>query len=203
MLRSIYFMAFCISFTACQLPPTKESLAGKYVVTATLLEKEEIKDKIRTDVDQAKKELKQNISDAKKELQDIDLSDIDTTTAEGKLEYYSRKVASDIGSSVLEMETGLSGLMDGLAGLSTAPIDALESILENSNINVELQQDGDVKLSGMFSIASSNLMWDVEGEEIVVKQNENEKARITITHRDDNGFNGIYEKWKVRFNKKY
>ncbi|HPN69031.1 MAG TPA: hypothetical protein PLZ32_05910 [Saprospiraceae bacterium] len=202
---AIFLFCSLIIFSCKDNSPQPADLVGNYTVEAKLKEKvidtEAIKDTIAKAMEEASKEIEK----ARKELnEDLDLSNIDTTTLEGKMEYIGKSFGAKMGNLGLEMgDLGkdLGGMVGELAGTG---LSLSEQLLRNVKLDVELQADGDVKTSSKFiNFGLDNAKWRVENDEfIVVKPEDSQPDHFKIIERNDTGFSIEKDKVILHFTKK-
>ncbi len=185
-LSNIVFLVSCKDTS-----PQPSDLVGNYTVTMSLrdgvVNTEAIKDSINDAMSKASEELKK----ARVEMnEDLNLSAIDTTTPEGKIEYAAKKFGQSIAEAGLgmgelgkEMGSLFSGLAEGGIGMT-------KSILENMTLDVELQADGDLKASGsVLNIGLNDKTWKVVGDDFILTDgNKNEDQVLKISERNESGF---------------
>lgn len=199
---SLIISVFVISFFSCKSEKDiKNEFIGNYDVQIKLgdipINKTAIKDSIRAGLAEADKALKE----AKNEVNsDLKLDKIDTTTAEGKIEY----AAKAFGKSMNEVGTSLGSLAKGMgelaAGIAEGGLDMADNILKNMHFKVELSKDGIIKGSSVnFSnVSFDGSTWDVRGNKFYIKSKDGAtEEEFVIKQHDDKGF--IIEKEKTIF----
>lgn len=202
---AIFLFCSLIIFSCKDNSPQPADLVGNYTVEAKLKEKavdtEAIKDTIAKAMEEASKEIEK----ARKELnEELDLSNIDTTTLEGKMEYLGKSFGAKMGNIGLEMgDLGkdLGGLIGELAGTGLSLSDQL---LRNIKLDVELQADGDIKSTSKFiNFGLDNAKWRVENDQFVLVKPEGEETDyFKIIERNDTGFSIEKDKVILNFIKK-
>jgi len=185
------FAFVCILLSCKDTSPQPSDLVGNYTVTLSLrdgaINTTAIKDSINDAMAKASDELKK----ARIEMnEEFDFSSIDTTTAEGKIEYAAKKIGksmAEVGLGMGEFGKEMGNLFSGLA---EGGVGMTKSILENITFDVELQADGHIKSSGsIFNIGINDKSWKVVGDDfILVDANKNEDQVLKISERNDNGF---------------
>jgi hypothetical protein len=193
---SLFILIFIIS--SCKNQPTVSTLAGKYHMTIVLKNKEKIKEDIKKDISGSVE--KTNISirtSANDSLEEIDITAIDTSTPEGKVEYAVQKMAEGMDSIQKFTEDYIQEIKPKLGSSIADVFDGLVSGLENLSFDVELQEDGDIKLSGFLNFVTSDLSWTVEGNEIVLKSKNDETKRLPIISQNKDGFVCEYEEYLI------
>lgn len=180
---------------------TRKEFAGTYELKIkfeeNLLNNENIKDSIRLGLAEAKKA----IAAAKEEVsEEFDMKNIDTTTAEGKIEFASKafgkgmaEMGMSLGALATEMGTIAGDVADGGFGLA-------ENIMKNLKIRLELMEDGKIKGStgSISSISMDDATWDIRNKKFYLKsKKDSSEEEFKIIRKTDNGFE--LEKNKTKF----
>ncbi|MBK9733468.1 MAG: hypothetical protein IPO92_00295 [Saprospiraceae bacterium] len=186
------------SFFSCKDKDVKMSdLVGNYEVSMKLKEGTIDKASIKDSIDNAMEIAKKDIQKAKSEMEkDLNIDEIDTTTAEGKIEYLTKS----FGKSIADVGLNIGDEMTEMASdLATKGLNLSEEILSKIRVNIELFENGKVKSSAsLFNIGMDDATWKVAGNQFfITKDNESEKDSFTIIQRSQNGF--ILEKDKFHF----
>lgn len=207
-MKNISLFTFCIflPFMSCKdLGPNPEIMVGTYQVTGQLKDGTIDTEEISKSVSDAVKDAKVEIQNARKEIdQELDLANIDTTTAEGKIEYAAKKFGksmSDIGLTMGELGKDLGDLFGGLAGEG---IGLAQSILKNINAEIDLQADGDLKAkNSLINISLPNATWQVDGDQFILHtDNKTQSDTFLITKRSGEGFMLSKDELELHFVKK-
>lgn len=206
-MKSIIFtFVVCTSFLSClPMGPQPSDMVGQYDVSLELNEEAIDKKSIKKQIDDAMSKADEEIEKSREEMmKDIDLENIDTTTLEGKLEYLGKSFGSKMGNIGLDIGK-LSKDLGGLIGdITNGSIDFSTSLLRNLKLDIELQEDGDVKVKNkMVSMGFNNATWKVEGDAfILTKAGEKTKDEYKIVNRDAKGFTIEKDKLQLHFTKK-
>jgi len=177
--------------------PRPSDMVGNFKVTGRLKEGTVNKSAIRDSINNAMKKASEELKKAKKEMtEEMDVSGIDTTTAEGKIEYAAKQMAgsfSQLGEGLGDL-TGQLGEM--VSGVTVNGLDMAESIIKNLNISVELQEDGDIKSRGsIVDFGLRNAKWEVKDGMFLLYKDEGQEPEVfKISQRSSKGF--ILEKDK-------
>lgn len=177
--------------------PQPSDLVGQYTVSVKLKDKALDRQAIKDSIARAMEKATSEIEKAKEELsQELDLSDIDTSTLEGKLEYMGKSLGGNLGNLGLDLGKNLGGI---IGDITESSLNLSEQILRNLKIKVELQADGDLKTQNkLINFGMDNAKWKVEnGEFIVLKENGRDEDRFKIVERSKSGF--TLEKDKALF----
>lgn len=201
LLVSLPFMM--VSFMACKdNGPRPSDMVGSYKVTGRLADGAVNKAAIKDSIDQAMKKASEELKKAKKEMaEEMDVTGIDTTTAEGKIEY----AAKQMGKSFSQLGEGLGDLTGQLgemvSGLTVNGLDMAESIIKNLNITVELQEDGDIKSKGsIIDFGLRNAKWEVkDGMFLLYREEGKEPESFRISNRTSKGFTLEKDKFLIDF----
>jgi 5-hydroxyisourate hydrolase-like protein (transthyretin family) len=196
--KVIIFFIFITTLVSCKNEPTKQSLVGKYEVQVELKDKEEIKNKIKDEMGKAADDVKIDIQTSKENIKDeIDLASTDTTTTEGKIEYAAQLMAKEMAESGLELGKAAGKMTKSMGAMASGLFDGIENILSDQRFDVELQEDGDVKLPGMVSIFAPNVTWAVEGNTLIIKRSNDADQRLEIVSHDASGFVCTVDKVRI------
>lgn len=191
---SLFSMLLFYSFVFCSCKdqgPHPTDMVGHFTVTTTLNEKSDDHNKVKSSVtkvyEEAKSEIAKSIENIKHEL---DLSKIDTTTVEGKIEYATKKFSktmAEMGTTMGELGTDLAGLF---SDLTTSGVRLGEILLKNMKMEVELQADGDIKFKNTWiNIAFMNARWEVKKDKFSLFTDENELPEVfKIKESNQDGF---------------
>lgn len=203
--RTFHIAMFIMLLYSCQTSgPNPPDMTGKFKLTFSLKEgtvnKEKINNDIRDAIETAKGEIEKTRSDLEKEF---NVDNIDTSTVEGKIEYSAKmfgKSMSQLGLQMSELGKGMGGLVGNIVkeGLNLS-----DDIFNKIEINVELQEDGDIKADdSVLNIGTSNSSWEVKGGEFILKNRKKESVEIfKITERNSKGFTLEKDNLIMNFNK--
>jgi hypothetical protein len=186
-------------FSCKETAKPNPQLAGIYDVKMQihddLLQREEWKDSVRIALEEAKESLKDiNIES------DLELSQIDTTTAEGRIEYAAKNIVKEISGKNLPVEQIGTGIIQLAEGLLNGGLGIAKSILNHLSFQVELLPDGQIKGNDLAlnTISAENAHWESTRDSFYLSDKENEsKTGFYIKESDSKGF--IITKEKVDF----
>lgn len=185
-LFSATFMMSCFD-----LKPQPSDMVGKYIVSAELKAGTIDKESIKKEIDEAMAKAGEEIETSRKEMmEDIDLESIDTTTVEGKIEYLGKSLGAQVGNLGLDIGK-ISKDFGALVGdLASGSIDLSTAFLKNFKIEIELQEDGDIKVKNrLVSMGFNDGTWKVEnGEFVLMDESGKEKDRFKIKDRSSDSF---------------
>ena len=199
---SLLTIVFIMLFSACNSEKnTRNEYVGKYEVQIKLgdipINKTAIRDSIKAGLAEADKALKE----AKIEVDtDLKLNNIDTTTAEGKIEYAAKafgKSMNEVGSTLGSLAKGMGELA---AGIAEGGLDMADNILKNMHFKVELSDDGTIKGStvNFSNVSFDGSTWAVRANKFYIKSKDgSSEEEFNITKHDENGF--VIEKDKAIF----
>jgi hypothetical protein len=181
-----------LAFMSCkEQGPHPSDLVGTFKASVEFKEGKMDKKSVSQEINNAMKEVKDEFKKAKSDIEtELDLSMIDTTTTEGKIEYAAKKLGktfTDASDEIGDLSNDLGNIFSGLA---QDGLDLSETLMKNLNANVELQADGDVKIKGsVLSFALSNATWETKGNKFYFYNQPGENAEIfNISQRNDEGF---------------
>ena len=185
--------------------PHPSDMVGIYDVKAKLkegtIDKKSVTEEIKSAMEKAGDDLKKAKNDIEK---DLDLSSIDTSTIEGKLEYAAKNFGKSMTEAGLELGDLTEELGAALGGMAESGIDFSENMLKMVNLQVELQADGDIKAkNSIFNMGLSNARWKIKGDEFILIKNDSQQPEsMKILKRDDSGFSLEKDNLILQFVKK-
>ncbi|HRI01546.1 MAG TPA: hypothetical protein PK006_10880 [Saprospiraceae bacterium] len=186
-MKTVSLFHLCFAFLiSCSNVKNPVSLAGKYQahieIDKSKLNSAGVKDSIELQLSKAKEELQK--IDFKNEM---DLSKIDTSTAEGKLEYAAKEFAGSMTN--LGKELGSIGLNLGkfLGDVTINGINDLELGLHDLKFDVELQEDGDIKTDQEWIawMYLKNVSWEQSNDQFILKNKDGVLRTFKFTTKDD------------------
>ena len=191
-LVNVVFLFSAVILISCkESGPHPSDIVGNYTVKVKLkegiIDKKSIKEEIRAAMEKAGDDIKE----AQKEIEkDLDISSIDTTTIEGKIEYASKSFSKSMAESGLELSKFSTEFGAAISGIAESGLNFSENLLNMVNIEVELQADGDVKAkNSIFNLGFSNAKWEIQGDEFIITKNDQQQPEfMKILKRDDSGF---------------
>jgi len=178
--------------------PHPSDMVGNFEMNIIL--KDDVVDKksIQENISSAISKANEDLDKVKEELgSEFDLNDIDTSNLEGKIEFAAKK----FGKSMAEVGLNLGGLGKDLGSIisdiSLGSMDFLASSLKNLHMEIEFQEDGEIKNRGsVLSLGLNNARWEVKDDNFIFTQdNDKNPESLRIIKRDKNGF--TLEKDKV------
>jgi hypothetical protein len=195
LLFALIFFQFCSSNS-----DNRKDFTGHYNVKLQLDEgtipKAAIKDSIKAGFAEAKEALK----NAKIKInEDIDLSKVDTTTAEGKIEYAAKAFGKGMGEFGIAMGEFGKSIGELAAGVASGSLDFADAIINKIAFDLDLNDDGSIKAKNTkisnFSFEDAN--WEVEGKTFYLIDKDKNKEAFEIISKKEDGF--ILKKDKVKF----
>jgi hypothetical protein len=209
MKKLFYLIAVLFLITACSKQPkniNKKEMIGKYTVHLELNEntinKQGIKDTVANAMEKAKAEL----AKAKEEMDvNINLSGIDTSTSEGKMEYYAKSFAKTMANFGKDLgELGI--LMGEAAGdVSVSAMEMTEGLIKKIKLDVELKENGQIISTSDFAnnIKFAGKRWQTTQDTFIVKdEDDNTKYEFKITDQTNDGFVLMQDKYRLIFERK-
>jgi hypothetical protein len=203
-MKHLLLSLFVLSLISCKTAPDKASLAGDYSIKAEWKNKEKIQSDVKKELEGTWQKVSDDLSKAQEDLEsDFDLSTIDTTTAEGKIEYASKKLAKEVSSVGMKVGESAGDLGKSVGNAALQGLGGLEAMFDGLNLDVTLQPDGDIKTKGMASWVTGNMSWDVVGDEMIIKDAKSEEViNAAIVSSDDKGFVLEYKELRLIFTRK-
>ncbi|MFZ1751142.1 MAG: hypothetical protein WAU01_13150 [Saprospiraceae bacterium] len=187
----------CATLSSCQeFGPQPPSMVGQFVVSAKLSngKQKEIKESVKD----AQQEAKEDIQKAREEVE-AELGKIltDTSTVEGKIAYFAKKLGSTMASAGLdlgEQVTDWNSLGEGLGKL----------LFKDLELDIELLDNGDIKANSAFiQLGLHNAKWEVKGDELLfTKEGDDTPDVFKIDSRSSDGFTLLKDNIELTFVKK-
>lgn len=198
----LFSALFVCTFMACSPQPT--DMVGTYLVSAEIKESTLKREDIKKQIKEALSKAGEDIEKSRQEMmEDLDLENIDTSTFEGKMEYLGKSFGAQLGNLGINLGKASQDFGSFIAEIADGSLNFTTSLLKNIEFQVELQEDGDVKVKNkLTSFGMNDSKWRVEnGEFILSNSNDKEESRFKIKDRSSNGF--VLEKDEVllHFNK--
>lgn len=180
---------------------TKKDMTGNYSVHLELDEKTFNKQGVRDSVTQALSKAKDELSKVKVEF---DLK-MDTSTAEGKMEYYAKSFAKTMSSFGKDLgELGI--LMGEAAGdVAVSAIEMTENLIQHIKMDVELKEDGTIATDSSLvnNVQFSGSKWEVKDNLFILKDEDGKtKHEYKIADQSDKGFVLVQDKYRLVFEKR-
>ncbi|MBK6545470.1 MAG: hypothetical protein IPO78_03100 [Saprospiraceae bacterium] len=178
---------------------------GNYKLHVELDEKTFDKKGVKDSVSQAFSKAKEELSKVKDEMDlKMDTSKMDTSTAEGKMEFIAKSFAKTMASFGKDLgELGI--LMGEAAGdVAVKALDMTENLLQNIKMDVELQENGKIVTSSSIinNIQFVGSNWDVQNNLFLFKD-ENGKIQneYTILENSTDRFVLAHDKYRLIFDR--
>ena len=176
-------------------------MVGKYNVHLELDEKTFDKQGVKDSITEALSKAKDELSKMKTDFD----TKMDTSTEEGKMEYYAKSFAKTMAS--FGKDLGELGILMGQAGgdVAVKAMEMTENLVQHIKMEVELKVDGKMTTHSMLAnnIQFSGSRWEVKGDQFIFKDDEgNTKHEYKITDLTDHGFVLLHDKYKLVFEKK-
>ncbi len=206
MKKSLLLACLCILIACKESKIEKNNMVGTYSVHLELDTKTFDKQSVKDSVSQALNKAKEEISKAQSEFaQQMDTSKIDTSTAEGKMEFIAKSFAKSLSS--FGKDLGELGIMMGEAAgdIAVNAMDMTEELIQKIKMDVELRADGKMVSSSSFvnNIQFMGSNWEVKEDQFIFKNSENQQLhQYKIADLTDKGFVLVQDKYRLIFNKK-
>ena len=189
---SIFLIVSLLVLSSCiEKGPQPSSLVGLYEVSVRLknsvVDKNSIKQEIKSAMNQAEDEIKK----AKSEIDEaIDLSSIDTSTIEGKIDYAAKKLGKSVAEVGVEMGDLGKDIGEAVSSLAVNSLDFSEKFLNNLKFDLELQADGDIKSKeSILYMGLNNARWAIEADNFIFTKDDNgQPQKMKIVNRSQDGF---------------
>ncbi|HRG69659.1 MAG: hypothetical protein JNL65_01950 [Saprospiraceae bacterium] len=196
----------CLLIACKEIKTEKKTMVGTYAVHLELDSKSFDKQSVKDSVSQALNKAKEEISKAQSEFaQQMDTSTIDTSTAEGKMEFIAKSFAKSLSS--FGKDLGELGIMMGEAAgdIAVNAMDMTEELIQKIKMDVELRADGKMVSSSAFvkNIQFMGSNWEVKDDQFIFTNSENQhKHQYKITELTENGFVLVQDKYRLIFTRK-
>jgi hypothetical protein len=118
------------------------------------------------------------------------------------IEYGAKVFGKTIAEAGLQLGENAQGFGNLANMFGNGGINFFDNMLTNTNIDVELQEDGDVKTEGFTRFFVSNITWAVDGEYVILNVENNQPTKLKIISHDDKGFTAEYEKFLITARRK-
>ena len=176
-------------------------MTGKYKVHLVLDEKTFDKQGVKDSVTAAMSKAKEELSKMKVEFDEK----MDTSTAEGKMEYYAKSFAKTMAS--FGKDLGELGILMGEAGgdVAVKAMEMTETLVQNIKMDVELKEDGKIATDSSLlnKVQFEGTQWEVNGDNFIFKDDEGKvKHEYKIVDKTDEGFVLLHDKYRLVFVKK-
>lgn len=205
-MRYFIFMSVLL-FAYCKQKEVKPmEITGKYSVHLELDQKQFNKQTVKDSIAQAMSKAKEDLAKAKIEVDaSMDTSFIDTSSFEGKMEYFAKSFAKSMAS--FGKDLGEMGILLGEAAgdVAAGAMDFTESLLQKIKLEIELQENGQVVTSSALAndIQFIGTHWEVAGDTLTFKDNNGMKVQAyQVADLTPNGFQLLHNKYKLVFVRK-
>lgn len=194
-----------LALMACQpMDSHPKEMTGSFIVNFNLNDGAFNKEEVKQQIDNAIQEMRKDLGESKEQLmKDMDVSQIDTTTTSGKLEYYFKQLAKpilELGENIAEMAGGTSEIVSELGAGGTK---VLSDILGSGKFDVDLNEDGTIKMESILFKEADNMTWVVQGDNFIVKDEDGtERFNYNIVSKSKEGFVLEKDKIQVTFTRK-
>lgn len=194
-------------FSSCAyFGPNPPDMTGIYHVSFSLDDKLMDSKEISNQLNETLVETKAALQNSAREFEkDLNLSEIDTSTIEGKLEYTTKSLVksfSGLGEALGSMgETMGTAISDHISGAIGTAINSLNGL----TFTAELQEDGNFNIRGAMSLLDAvQNRWKVDGNDFILysEQRGNEETRFKIEDRNKNGFRLKKDGFIMKFERK-
>jgi predicted regulator of Ras-like GTPase activity (Roadblock/LC7/MglB family) len=167
-------------------------MTGIYHVSFSLDDKLMDSKEFRNQLNETLAETKAAVQNSAQEFEkELNLSNIDTSTIEGKLEYTTKSLVKSfsglgeaLGSMGETMGTAISVHISGAIGTAINSLNGL-------TFTAELQEDGNFNIGGAMSLLDAGQnRWKVDGNDFILysEHRGNEETRFIIEDRNKSGF---------------
>ncbi len=181
-------------------------MVGKYSAHLELDQTQFNKQAVRDSINTALGKVKDDLAKAKIEMDvEMDTSFIDTSTAEGKMEYFAKSFAKSI--AAFGKDLGEMGILLGEAAgdVATGAMDFADNVVSKVHLDVELAADGKIITSSDLAnrVQFVGSSWEVKDQTFLFKDDKGQvKSEYKILQQDENGFVLGHEKYRLIFTKK-
>lgn len=206
-MQKLLILLIALGFGACsQKTKTNKDMIGKYNVHLELDAKTFNKQGVKDSVTDALSKAKDELSKVKLEFDTkMDSSGIDTTTAEGKMEYFAKSFAKTMSSFGKDLgELGI--LMGEAAGdVAVKAMEMAETLVQHIKMEVELTEEGKIVTDSSLvnKVHFIGSQWEVKDDIFILKDDDGKtKHEYKITDHSDKGFVLTHDKYRLVFDKK-
>ena len=200
-------MVILTCITSCTSKEIKKTnMVGKYSAHLELDQTQFNKQAVRDSINTALGKVKDDLAKAKIEMDvEMDTSFIDTSTAEGKMEYFAKSFAKSI--AAFGKDLGEMGILLGEAAgdVATGAMDFADNVVSKVHLDVELAADGKIITSSDLAnrVQFVGSSWEVKDQTFLFKDDKGQvKSEYKILQQDENGFVLGHEKYRLIFTKK-
>ena len=201
----LIFIGLFVFFSCSVKPKLPSTLAGTYEVNIDLKQKskeaiQSVKDSVKLALQKAKEEM----NNAKVEM-DLNVNNIDTSSAEGKIEYVTKSLVMQLSDSLSpNMGTLSEGIAELVSGTSNIGVSLVETMMKLVKINVTLNEDGSISSNQELIKAQFNtdMKWkQVDNSFVLLDFNGETNQSFTIQNRTETGFDLYNDEIILQFKK--
>lgn len=203
----IGIVLFFITTLACKKSDVKPSeMVGKYSVHLELDQKKFNKQAVRDSITEALTKAKDDITKVKEEVDvKMDTAFIDTSSFEGKMEYFAKSFAKSMAS--FGKDLGELGILLGEAAgdVATGAMDFTESLIQKIKLDIELLENGKIVTSSDIAnkIQFVGSTWEVQNDSLTFKDDNGIVVQTyQILEKNPKGFVLVHDKYRLIFNRK-
>lgn len=197
----------CMILGACKSNETKQqNMVGQYKVHLELDQSSFNKQAVRDSINESLNKAKEDLNKAHSEMEeDFSTAFIDTSTAEGKMEYFAKSFAKAMSSFGKDLgDLGIK-LGEAAGDVAAGAMDFTETLLQKIQLDVELKSDSSIVSSSELvkTVQFVGSKWEVKGDTFYFKDDYDRiKSEYKIIELNDQGFILGQNKYKLIFDKK-
>lgn len=206
-MNKLIFLTICLVFASCKSNETKQqNMVGKYKVHLELDQSSFNKQAVRDSINESLTKAKEELNKAHNEMEeDLSTAFIDTSTAEGKMEYFAKSFAKAMSSFGKDLgDLGIK-LGEAAGDVASGAMDFTETLLQKIQLDVELKSDSSIVSSSELvkTVQFVGSKWEVKGDTFYFKDDYNRvKSEYQILELNEKGFILGQHKYKLVFDKK-
>ncbi len=181
-------------------------MTGNYTVHLELDKQQFNKQAVRDTIAEAMTKAKDDLAKAKLEIDaSMDTSFIDTSSFEGKMEYFAKSFAKSMAG--FGKDLGEMGILLGEAAgdVAAGAMDFTESLIQKIKLDIELKENGQVITSSELAnrIQFIGTKWEISGDTLTFKDNNDTKVQsYPVTELSANGFVLLHNNYRLVFIRK-
>jgi len=205
-LRSGLF-AVMLTIGSCAGKAIKSTeMTGIYSVHLELDHDKFNKEHVHDTVAKAMEKAREELSRFKTEVdQKIDTAFIDTSTTQGRMEYFAKSFAKSM--TAFGKDLGELGILLGEAAgdVASEAVDFTEILVRQIQLDVELLADGQIVTHSPVArkIQFVGSRWEVSGDQFLMKDDQDKVVRsYKITSQTDGGFELTHDQYRLVFVRK-
>lgn len=206
-MNKLIFLTICLVFASCKSnETTQKDMVGKYKVHLELDQSSFNKQAVRDSINESLTKAKEELNKAHVEMEeDLSTAFIDTSTAEGKMEYFAKSFAKAMSSFGKDLgDLGIK-LGEAAGDVAAGAMDFTETLLQKIQLDVELKSDSSIVSSSELvkTVQFVGSKWEVKGDTFYFKDDyDRVKSEYQILEINDKGFILGQHKYKLVFDKK-